>query len=245
MDSLTSQELPRTPSPVTPITPIHSPPYPRPKHRRRDLTRSERIQCRTLRIEAGWTYRQIAESLHYSFHQVSRACVSNSTPTHRSGRPLTLSSEQINELIAYISTSRKSRRMTYFQLANGPFTRWSVSEGVIRHALDTRGYTRHIAYSKPPLSEKTRRKRLDFAQSHIKWSIEQWLGILWSDETWVNGHHRKIYVTRRKDKAYDDTCVFTKRRKPRGWMFWGCFHGTVVCFSSFRIFYTASFCART
>ena len=70
--------------------------------RAKDLTRSQRIRCRTLRFDAGWKLSPIAKPLHFTKHQVQRACFSQATPTKRPGRPLTLSSSQVNEIIAFI-----------------------------------------------------------------------------------------------------------------------------------------------
>jgi hypothetical protein len=59
----------------------------------------------------------------------------------------------VDKLIAYISQSRKTRRMPLLQLVISPFTHWGVSEDMIRHALAKRGYKRHIGLSKPLLSK--------------------------------------------------------------------------------------------
>jgi hypothetical protein len=102
--------------------------------------------------------------------------------------------------------------MTHLELAISslsPFSSWHVSEGMITHAFATRGYGRHIALGKPGLSEKSQRLRRQFAEEHLDWTIEQWSSILWSDETWVNGFHRKVWVTRKKGEEFEDTCLFT------------------------------------
>ena len=196
------------------------------RHKAKDLTRSQRIRCRTLRFEAHWTYTDIARRLQFTERQARRACTEDTTPAHRSGRPLTLSPNQIDELIAFISGSRANRRMTFLYLATYPFAKWNVSEWVIGNALASRNYQRHIALGKPGLSEASRRKRCEFAEEHIHWTIKQWYSILWSDETWVNGYHRRIYVTRQPGEEFDDTCLFSRVQRRAGWMFWGCFSGT-------------------
>lgn len=68
--------------------------------------------------------------------------------------------------------------MAYLELATGPFAIWSISKGIITHALALRGYYRHITLGKPGLSEPTQRKRLLFAEEHLQWIIEQWFSIL-------------------------------------------------------------------
>jgi transposase len=205
-----------TPTP-TPSTPPHH----------RYLSRDERLQVQTLHL-AGHTQTFIANLLGITRRQVSYAIASERvTPKKRHGRPSSLTDAQVDELEAYIRTSRASRQMSYLALAEGPFQAWGVGEYVIRHALRGRGYARYIAYAKPPLSEENKRLRLKWAEAHKNWSREQWWNILWSDETWVTGgRHRKVYVTRKRGEELDNTCIVEKLQRKRGWMFWGCFSGT-------------------
>ncbi len=220
----------QTPPPV-PSQPSPGPPQLRAHKffKSKDLTRSQRIRCRTLHFNSSMSYEDITKQLHFTQRQIQTACTQRNTPTKRSGRPLTLSSLQIDQLIDFIRLSRHNRRMTYLELAinsiTSPFACWNVSERIIGHALATRGYNRHIALGKPGLSEKTQRLRREWAEEHKNWTIEQWSQILWSDETWVNGFHRKIWITRMSGEEFDDTCLFTKQQRRRGWMFWGCFSG--------------------
>jgi transposase len=195
---------------------------------RRHLTRDQRLQIRTLR-GIGLTYERIASHLKVSYQQVQRACqAEQSTPKKHTGRPSKLSQEQVDELIAYIRQSRETRRTSYLRLATKVFPHWGVGEYAIRSSLRRAGYRRYIALAKPPLSEANRQKRLDWAREHIQWTPEQWYTVLWSDETWVNGtRHRKTWVTRQIGEELDETCLVTKRRRNRGWMFWASFSGIV------------------
>jgi transposase len=116
--------------------------------------------------------------------------------------------------------------MSYYQLANGPFEAWGVTEHVIRRALQRRGYARRVAQAKPPLTCDIKDLRLEWAQQHVNWEPWQWWRILWSDETWVTGgRHRRRWVTRKAGEELDPTCVIDKVPKKRGWMFWACFSG--------------------
>jgi hypothetical protein len=141
--------------------------------RAKDLTRSQRIRCRTLRFDARWNIKSITEHLHFTRRQVETAC-QKATPTKRSGRPLTLSSTQVDEIIAWLKLSRRNRRMTHLEVATTihPFCDWSdISGNIITHALALRGYGRHIALGKPGLSKATKIKRLKFAEEHKDWTI--------------------------------------------------------------------------
>lgn len=194
---------------------------------RAHLTRDQRIRVQTLR-DVGFTYEAIARHLDISHRQVQYTCTAgHPTPSKRSGRPSSLTEEQLDELIEYIKQSKETRRMSYLRLANDIFAHWEVSEYAIRSGLRRRGFRRYIALAKPPLSPANQRKRLAFAEEHVNWTREQWCSILWSDETWVNGtSHRKVWVTRCEGEELDPHCIVVKRRRAKGWMFWGCFNGT-------------------
>ena len=79
---------------------------------------------------------------------------------------------------------------------------------------------------KPPISEKNRQYRLQWALEHVNWTMAQWYEILWTDETWITGgRHTRTWVTRRPGEEWDPTCIVERHQRKKGWMFWGCFHG--------------------
>ena len=195
-----------------------------PKHRKH-LTRDQRLMVHTLH-QAGHTQTWIAEHLGFTRRQVGYVLTVPLTPKKRSGRPPVLSPEQVQELISFVRTSKKTRQMTFFELARH-FEEWHVGEYVIRHALRSAGYRRRVALQKPPLSPANRAKRVAFAEAHIHWTVEQWNTILWSDESWMcGGRHRKRRVTRLAGESLDETCIVERLPRKRGWMFWGCFNGS-------------------
>jgi hypothetical protein len=54
--------------------------------------------------------------------------------------------------------------------------------------------------------------------------LEDWEWVIFSDETWaVNDPMWKKWVTIHNMEDPDDFALL--RRKPQGWMFWGCFAG--------------------
>lgn len=162
------------------------------------LTRDQCVEIRALRRHRV-SLQKIAEEVGVSYRQVQYACArSDENPRSRSGRPPILDTEQQNQLVDYIRSSAVARRMTYLELAVGPFCHWNCGEGTIRRALTRRGYRRYQARIKPVLSEQNRAKRLRFAQDHVDWTPEQWGRVLWTDETWATGAcHKRSWVTRR------------------------------------------------
>jgi len=83
---------------------------------------------------------------------------------------------------------------------------------------------------KPPITERNRVIRLEWAREHVNWTQDQWYSILWTDETWITGgRHTRTWVTRRAlaGEEVDPTCIVEKYQRKQGWMFWGCFHGDI------------------
>lgn len=100
-----------------------------------------RLQIYTLR-HAGLTYSAIRDRLGVSIHQIQYALSTQLTPKKRVGRPPTLNSEQVQELISFVCQSRITRQMSWQALADHFYPRWGVTKNVIRRALRAAGYTR-------------------------------------------------------------------------------------------------------
>ena len=109
-----------------------------------------------------------------------------------------MTEDQTDGLKVFITSSRKGRQMSYFELAREQFKHRNVSEHVVRRVLRSRGYERRIAKPKPPLSPDHMRRRKMWAEELLNWTIEEWCRVLWTDETWVNGQrHSNTWVTRK------------------------------------------------
>lgn len=205
-------------------------------HRSRtDLSRDLRLAISTLH-EAGFQHQQIREfylqktpPIDISIRQISYAITTGRpTPQKRGkvGPKSQLTEDQVDDLITYICTSKATRFESFLSLATGPFSHFRVSSEVIRKAVAKRGYKKYIARQKPPLSKKNRELRLAWAEEHKNWTLQDWLYILWTDETWVTGaRHRKQRVTRKAGEELHPDCVMDKVQRRKGWMFWGCFSG--------------------
>lgn len=191
----------------------------------KQLTQADHTRIRTLFFDANLSVSEIQSRTGLTKAQIRHA-VRNKELKKRPGRPRLLTPEQEEELVEFVTASKENRRMSFLQLStvlfNAIFGIWAI-----KHALYRLGFRRRIARQKPPLSEKNRRLRLEWAREHVNWTPEQWNRILWTDETWVRGgHHRWQYVTRQKGEEWDPTCIVEKHQRKRGWMFWGCFHGS-------------------
>ncbi|RKF83071.1 hypothetical protein GcM3_017023 [Golovinomyces cichoracearum] len=138
------------------------------QRRRNYISSEDCIRVKTLRKHTNKTIEQIAKDLGLSWHQVQHVCARHSeSPSVRTGRPPVLSSQQIDQLVAFVRSSYEARRMSYLDLSLDPFREWNKT------------------------------KRIEFAQTHINWSLDDWSRVLWTDETWATGNpHRNTWVTR-------------------------------------------------
>lgn len=192
----------------------------------KQLTTEQRQRVRTLHFDAHLSQAQIYQITGYTKAQIRTAIRANDATAGRSpGRPRALTTAQEEELVEFVTASKKNRRMGYIELAAimfaGIFGIWAI-----KNTLYRLGFRRRVARKKPPITEKNRVLRLNWALEHQDWTPEQWATILWTDETWVTGGpHRKQYVTRRMGEEWDPTCIVEKHQRKGGWMFWGCFSG--------------------
>jgi hypothetical protein len=168
------------------------------QRRRNYISSEDCIRVKTLRKHTNKTIEQIAKDLGLSWHQVQHACARHSeSPSVRTGHPPVLSSQQIDHLVAFVRSSYEARRMSYLDLSLDPFREWNVGQRCIQRALNSRGYSRRRARSKPVLSDLNKTKRIEFAQTHINWSLDDWSRVLWTDEIWATGNpHKNSWVTR-------------------------------------------------
>ncbi len=192
--------------------------------RSRHMTRDERLRAQTLR-DAGWRIRRIADHMGKSYYQIRYACHHCLTPhKDRKGRRKKLNDKQIAELIRFVTASRANRRLSWRSLPRA--LGWNVSEATIRRALHAAAFRRCRALTKLPISEKNRKRRLNWAKRHLNWKRKDWEVLLFTDETWATGgRHCRVEVTRRPGEEWEPVCVEEKPARKAGWMFWGSFSG--------------------
>ena len=80
-----------------------------------------------------------------------------------------------------------------------------MSVWTVRRRLKDIGLKARLAYKKPLVSLKNRKKRLSFAKDHEHWGIEDWKKVLFTDETKVNlvGSDGKMYIRRFKNERFN------------------------------------------
>ncbi|KAI0994060.1 hypothetical protein K3495_g14122 [Podosphaera aphanis] len=162
------------------------------------LTRDQCLQVKTL-SRAGFPHKNIAEQLGITTRQVSYTLKKTRfTPHKPNGQKSTLSSGQVDEVEDFICSSPKNRQMNYFEATHSVFPHLGVCEDVIRNEMKKRGFSRWIAQPKPPLISENKVKQRHLARDHLYWTVNDWMNVLWADETWVtDGRHTRFWVTRK------------------------------------------------
>ena len=59
----------------------------------------------------------------------------------------------------------------------------NVTEKTIRNRLNEIGFSSVFQIRKPWVNEINRQKRVEWAQEHLNWTIDDWKRVLWSDES--------------------------------------------------------------
>ena len=107
---------------------------------------------------------------------IQHACTNPRTPGKHTGRNPTMTEENVEELLTFVTANRRNRRMAFALVAEHFSFKpdgFLCSEDTICLALDNKGYRRRLARSKSPISEKNRRARLAWALEHVEWTPEQ------------------------------------------------------------------------
>ncbi|KAK0143178.1 Transposable element Tcb2 transposase [Merluccius polli] len=102
----------------------------------------------------------------------------------------------------------------------------SISERTTRLTLRRMGYSSRRPHRVPLLSAKNRKLRLQFAQAHQNWTIEDWKNVAWSDESRFLLRHSdgRVRIWRQQHESMDPSClVSTVQAGGGGVMVWGIF----------------------
>lgn len=194
----------------------------------RELTEFERGEIIGL-WKGGHTERSIEAILNHpksTIHNIIEKYRSENqiSSASRSGRPPKLTERHIRHLVNVVKEDRQQSLDEITEKFN-QLSLVSVSSKTIRHTLHNEGFYGRAGKRKPLISEKNRKKRLEWSHIRKNWDSE-WDTIIWSDESRFllfqnDAHH---WVWRRPHEKYDVNCLIpTVKSGNRGVMVWGCF----------------------
>uniref|UniRef100_A0A673HQB6 Transposase Tc1-like domain-containing protein n=1 Tax=Sinocyclocheilus rhinocerous TaxID=307959 RepID=A0A673HQB6_9TELE len=104
----------------------------------------------------------------------------------------------------------------------------TISERTTRRTLKQMGYSSRRPHRVPLLSAKNRKQRLQFAQAHQNWTIEDWKNVAWSDESRFLLRHSdgRVRIWRKEHESMDPSCLVSMVQAGGGGggvMVWGIF----------------------
>ncbi len=87
------------------------------------------------------------------------------------------------------------------------------------------GYSSRRPHRMPLLSAKNRKWRLQFAQAHQNWTIEDGKNVAWSDESRVLLRHSdgRVRIWCKSHESMDPSCLVSTVQAGGGIMVWGIF----------------------
>ncbi len=100
----------------------------------------------------------------------------------------------------------------------------NISERTTRRTLKQMGYSSRRPHRVPLLSAKNRTRRLQFAQAHQNWTIEDWKNVAWSDESRFMQRQSDGRIWRKVHESMEPSfLVSTVQAGGGGVMVWGIF----------------------
>ncbi len=102
----------------------------------------------------------------------------------------------------------------------------TISERTSRRTLKRMGYSSRRPHRVPLLSANIRKRRLQFAQAHQNWTIEDWKNVVWSDESRILLRHSdgRVRICHKEHESMAPSCLFAMVQAGGGGvMVWGIF----------------------
>uniref|UniRef100_A0AAY5LA27 Transposase Tc1-like domain-containing protein n=1 Tax=Esox lucius TaxID=8010 RepID=A0AAY5LA27_ESOLU len=101
----------------------------------------------------------------------------------------------------------------------------SICDATTRTTLRRMGNNSRRPHRVPLISTTNREKRLQFAQAHQNWTVEDWENVAWSDESRFLLRHSdgRVRIWRKKNENMDPSCLVTTVQAGAGVMVWGMF----------------------
>lgn len=198
----------------------------------KDLSKETIAQIIALK-EAGHQTKEISELVGVAKSTVKKyvarfkADNSGETPCQKPkpGRPRKTSKRAVNVVKRVVEANPHITARVVKEENPGVFG--EVSVRTVSRRVHELGYTSHKPVAKPLLSRVQRRRRVAFADKYAGWSDEQWLDVLWSDESTFNvtcNRGGRVYRRAGSDPL-DPRYLQSTVKHPDSLMVWGCFSG--------------------
>lgn len=177
-------------------------------------------------LDSGTSGAKISQELSLGLGTISRIRSQHRSylPKSSGGRPVKLSSANIDYARRVIRMGKVDNAVQVAK-ALQDVTNQPISAQTIRRQLKSKGMRPVVKRKRPLLKPHHRRARMEFAERHLEWTIEDWKKVWWSDETKINrlGSDGRKYVWKDVGEGLSDRVVEgTVKFGGGNLMMWGC-----------------------
>jgi transposase len=174
----------------------------------------------------GHSTRAVAAKVGVSQSTVARVRSADPAlqPSPLAGRPRLLDKHD-ERYILRLNATGKCTTGTGIQKLLAEGSGAAVSARTVRRVLGRAGLKARTKRKKPLLRKKHRQARLTFARKYQHWTVEDWMHVIWSDETKINLYESdgKQYCWRADGEPLRDHHVTpTVKHGGGSLMIWGC-----------------------
>ena len=161
----------------------------------------------------------------------------------RSGRPEKLTDRNKRTLAKMVKKKETSNASAISRALKTTHS-IAVSPDTVRRSLKSLGYACRIKKKKPKLTEKHKKARLAFAKKYESWTTDDWMKVIWSDESKFNlliSDGKEYYWTNRPEELTEEGIAPTLKFGGGGIMIWSCLTWQGVKFVHFSSLSTSLF----
>lgn len=175
-------------------------------------------------LSEGLSICKVASRVGVSVATVGRKAQKLPGENRKPGRPCKLSDTDKRKILRDITSGNYD---TAAGISRGLAHDMSmaVSPTTVRRVLKEGGLRAAPKVKKPMLSLRHRNARLEFANRHKHWTINDWRKVIWSDETKVNrlGSDGRMWCWKHHGEGLSNrTCQPTVKHGGGSLMIWGC-----------------------
>ncbi|KAG1044621.1 hypothetical protein G6F43_011430 [Rhizopus delemar] len=148
-------------------------------------------------LRQGFSYHEIAKIVKVSSSTVHKIRLELGLPARidKGGRPKALTKRGQQHLVRAVTVDDLENAVQAQQSLEQNLGK-SVSVDTVRRALRDAGLVSFVRPKKPLINERNRKRRLQWDRQHIDWTVNDWMNVIWSDETKINrfGSDGKSYA---------------------------------------------------
>ena len=175
---------------------------------------------------SGSSYTSIKAQTGVSTGSISKICQEHcpEAAVSSGGRPSKLSDANITYAKRLLHTN-KAKNAVQAAKTLSVVNNNTISAQTVCRSLKETGWVSRRKQKRPKLTKRHRKARLEFAERHLEWTVDDWAKVWWSDETKINhlGSDGMEQVWIEKENRQDPRRIEETTKHGGGnLMMWGC-----------------------